>query len=834
MASSFLEDLLEKEVDEKEVSAMVGSLESQLASTAIPRSHHNEVKASVAASKASPKQSNMTSKPPNQTSPIQNQTVSAVRPGISSSPVLSAGGNTTITTVVNIAPRPTVTTAVPLAPRPATMAVLAPNSGFAGAPRFVTTMINADLVNRNLNLINPQQIALAPRVVTGNVTLSGNQTITTPQIIQQIQPRATNMRAINPTQIVLQQQTGSTPIQPDKKINIIQTQIRPVPASVSVSQNVPIRSSLTPIRPQISSIPGTITYRMPVNQVAVATSKAAISSAAGTVTKTSNTSNVANVGIHASKPVTNNVTANQSKPPQTNPTPPVTHSQPQINVALEQVKEQAHKLKNFFSNLIRLASDQKSPDVGKTVKELVQGVMDGKLTEEQFAANLQTTLNSPPQPNLVGFLKKTLPMLRAQSRPQSTLHLSHMPQQVTPQKILPQQQVQQKTTATTLAASPQIHKHNSQVQKVQIIQQGQPGQPQVIKQVLLTPAQQQLFRRQQQINAQRVYLTTSTGATPGSQVATSTRNVVMVHAPPGSAAAKMVVASARSQAATTLTSAAADKLKPKGFTGISSSGDDDINDVTSMAGVNLLEESQRILATNSELLSSQTRSCKDEPFLNISPFQKRLEALARKHGLSEVSQEVFNLVSHATQERLRNILEKLSMMSLHRLEVYRDDPMYEVGLDIRSQLRVFEQIDEVERKKRDARERDILMRAVRSRSRQEDPEQARLKEKAKQLQQEEEEVIRKRAANSTALAAIGPRKKRKLDEALEGSSTSTAGSSSSSSSSSSSTALGNQKDTRQQVPRQRMRRVLLKDLIFVMEQEKETTKSLLLYKALLK
>ena len=136
MASSFLEDLLEKEVDEKEVSAMVGSLESQLASTAIPRSHHNEVKASVAASKASPKQSNMTSKTPNQTSPIQNQTASAVRTGISSSPVLNAGGNTTITTVVNIAPRPTVTTAVPLVPRPATMAVLAPNSGFAGAPFF--------------------------------------------------------------------------------------------------------------------------------------------------------------------------------------------------------------------------------------------------------------------------------------------------------------------------------------------------------------------------------------------------------------------------------------------------------------------------------------------------------------------------------------------------------------------------------------------------------------------------------------------------------------------------------------------------------------------------
>lgn len=388
MASSFLEDLFEKEVDEKEVSAMVGSLESQLASTAIPRSHHNEVKPSAVASKASPKQSNMTSKAPNQTSPIQNQTVTAVRPGISSSPVLSAGGNTAITTVINIAPRPAVTTAVPLAPRPATMAVLAPNSGFTGAPRFVTTMINADF-NRNINLISPQQIALAPRAVTGNVTVSGNpQTITAPRIIQQIQPRpVANMtvRSVNP-QVVLQQVAASSPIQQDKKINILQTQIRPVPASVSVSQNVPIRTTLTPIRPQINTIPpGTITYRMPVNQVALATPKTEVTSTVGTVTQNSSTSNVA---MRVAQPVTaaspkqqsvNNVSiaGSQTKPLQPSSTPQtVTHSQQQVNVAqLEQVKEQALKLKNFFSNLIRLASDQKSPDVGKTVKELVQGVM---------------------------------------------------------------------------------------------------------------------------------------------------------------------------------------------------------------------------------------------------------------------------------------------------------------------------------------------------------------------------------------------------------------------------------------------------------------------------
>lgn len=152
-------------------------------------------------------------------------------------------------------------------------------------------------------------------------------------------------------------------------------------------------------------------------------------------------------------------------------------------------------------------------------------------------------------------------MLRAQSRSQ----LSHVQQSVTPAKILPPQQVQQKNATTTLVTSPQMHKHNSQVQKIQIVQP--PGQPQMVKQVILTPAQQHLIRRQQQINAQRVFLTTSTGTTPGSQVVTSTRNVVMLQASPGSTASKMVATSSRSQAGTT--SGAADKLKPKGFTGIS-------------------------------------------------------------------------------------------------------------------------------------------------------------------------------------------------------------------------------------------------------------------------
>ncbi|CAH3020315.1 unnamed protein product [Porites evermanni] len=825
MASSFLEDLFEKEVDEKEVSAMVGSLESQLASTPIPRSHHNEVKPSVEASKTSPKISNMTSKAPIRTSPIQNQTATAVRPGISSSPVLNTTGNTAITTVINIAPRPTVTTAVPLAPRPATMAVLAaPNAAFAGGHRFVTTMINStDLINRNINILNPQQIALAPRIVSGNAAVPGNpQTMTAPRIIQQIQPRVVNApRVLNP-QVVLRQPATSSPVQQDQKMNIIQTQIRPVPASVSVTQNVPIRTNLTQIRPQqINAIPRTVTYRMPINQASVTTPKTEIASTAGTNSHNSSSSNVANVGMRVSTPTTpqqqgvKNITiaGNQTKPqPSSTPLATVTHSQPQVNAAqLEQVKEQALKLKNFFNNLVRLASE-KSPDVGKTVKELVQGVMEGKLTEEQFATNLQTTLNSPPQPNLVGFLKVGVNI----------------------SAIWQKRKVKKYMTFCVLGCHYQVKKYSMNVLYGAVNKGSRPKLPanakfqnvhrclgpqklvplvRVPKPPYYSLSASKTFLPASMLNLSSiVYVLIGLSTSPNIlQIADAALRVVFLLSPYWSVNSLHLL---------------------KTFY---SSGDDDINDVTSMAGVNLMEESQRILAINSDLLSSQTRSCKDEPFLNVPSLQRKLDLLAKKHGLTDVSQDVVSLVSHATQERLRNILEKISTISLHRLEVYRDDPIYEVGVDIRSQLRVFEQIDEVERKKRDARERDILMRAANHSDRQKDPEQARLKEKAKQLQQEEEELIRKRAANSTALAAIGPRKKRKLDEALEGSSSSsTPGSSSTSASPSSSSVLGNQNDVRKQVPRQRMRRVLLKDLIFVMEQEKETTKSLLLYKALLK
>lgn len=42
--------------------------------------------------------------------------------------------------------------------------------------------------------------------------------------------------------------------------------------------------------------------------------------------------------------------------------------------------------------------------------------------------------------------------------------------------------------------------------------------------------------------------------------------------------------------------------------------------------------------------------------------------LAQKRGLEEVSQDVVNLISHASQTRLKNLIERLSVIAEHRLD----------------------------------------------------------------------------------------------------------------------------------------------------------------------
>ncbi|KAH0619222.1 hypothetical protein JD844_019041 [Phrynosoma platyrhinos] len=542
--------------------------------------------------------------------------------------------------------------------------------------------------------------------------------------------------------------------------------------------------------------------------------------------------------------------------------------------------ENVKKCKNFLSTLIKLASSGKqSTETAANVKELVQNLLDGKIEAEDFTSRLYRELNSSPQPYLVPFLKRSLPALRQLTPDSAAFIQQSQHQQPTTQPttaltaVMLSSSVQRtagKTTATVTSTLQQPVISLTQPTQVGVGKQGQPTQV-VIQQsqkpgTLIRPPQVTLT--QTPMVALRP---------PHNRIMLTAPQQIQLNPLQTVPVVKQTVLPGTKALSTLSTQAAAaqkNKLKEPG--GGSFRDDDDINDVASMAGVNLSEESARILATNSELVGTLTRSCKDETFLLPTPLQRRILEIGKKHGITEFHPDVVSYVSHATQQRLQNLVEKVSETAQQKNISYKDDERYEQASDVRAQLKFFEQLDQIEKQRKDEQEREILMRAAKasalgqslaedlvgsslfllsvacgvidfkcitiampvleaygsswyltSRSRQEDPEQLRLKQKAKEMQQQELAQMRQRDANLTALAAIGPRKKRKVDSpgagsGTEGSSTSVAVPGSS--------GVG----TTRQFTRQRITRVNLRDLIFCLENERETSHSLLLYKAFLK
>ncbi|XP_070763577.1 transcription initiation factor TFIID subunit 4-like [Enoplosus armatus] len=464
---------------------------------------------------------------------------------------------------------------------------------------------------------------------------------------------------------------------------------------------------------------------------------------------------------------------------------PTTTPPGRVNVVSQEMQENVKKCKNFLATLIKLAShNSPSPDTSKNVKALVQDLLDAKIEPEEFTTRLQAELKSSPQPYLIPFLKKSLPSLR-----QSLL--SSQQSLVTPTPSTSAPPLAAPGSVTTAAIRPRL-----------------PIGP-VGGTVRLNPP---------------LTNTLAVGRAGVQTVQTRTPVVFSQTLRPQGTLVRGPTTIIGKSPVNLAGQANQRKLSDPG--GGTFRDDDDINDVASMAGVNLNEENARILATSSELVGTKIRSCKDESFLPTGLLHRRILETAKKLGVAEVPLEVVNFISHATQSRLRSLLEKVSAVAQHRTDGGKDEEHHEQTSDVRSQLRFFEQLERMEKQRKDEQEREILLKAAKSRARQEDPEQARLKQKAKEMQQQELAQMRQRDANLTALAAIGPRKKRKLDSpggaaaGTEVASGSGAGSSTASSS-------------RQQL-RQRITRVNLRDFIFCLEQDRSTARSLMLYKALLK
>ncbi|KAM7146816.1 transcription initiation factor TFIID subunit 4-like isoform 2-T2 [Macrochelys suwanniensis] len=452
-------------------------------------------------------------------------------------------------------------------------------------------------------------------------------------------------------------------------------------------------------------------------------------------------------------PLPPHTTAQVPAQPQVIPSSPI----PGTTVVSQEMQENVKKCKNFLATLIKLAShNSPSPETSRNVKALVQDLLDAKIDPEEFTGCLQSELKSSPQPYLVPFLKKSLPALR-----QSLLNSQHSVLQGQPS-----QQPLQQTKLSQVIPQPASGSISSSV-TTQTVGIRQPNSICTFVSNTVQPPQVKLVQSNQSSQLQIIQSTSAQTVkrNPACQTTQIRMPVVITQTirPQGTVGKAPTIQASQRPGGFGVQVSANQKNKLNDPGGGSFRDDDDINDVASMAGVNLNEESARIMATNSDLVGTQIQSCKDEPFLAAIPLHKRILEMAKKLGITGVPAEVVTFISHATQNRLRTVIEKVTMVTQHRMESHKDDEWYEQATDVRSQLKFFEQLERLEKQRKDEQEREILLKAAKSRSRQEDPEQARLKQKAKEMQQQELAQMRQRDANLTALAAIGPRKKRKLD-----------------------------------------------------------------------
>ena len=442
-----------------------------------------------------------------------------------------------------------------------------------------------------------------------------------------------------------------------------------------------------------------------------------------------------------------------------------------LSQAQSAIMENVKKCRNFLHTLIKLASSQ-PPEIVHNVTSLIQELINGHIEAEAFTTRLQVELNSSPQPYLVPFLKKNLPFLR-QLMIQNQLQIDGVkppPAQAQPVVLFPASGTATTSQATVL--------------------------PPVASQTAASISQPQTFTH---IAAQLQ----APGLRPASRII-APQTIIYQQSVGGTLPSPRIILN---RPVTNLTAVIRPLLNETPL----SIKDEDSKDATP----NRLAVAD--VVAKKEVFDSPGRNTPIKSDGRASQLlSDRMRQIAERNGVFDLSASVINLVRCAVEEKLTDLAGKLAIVATHRTENMKMDAQHDVVYEPRLQLKFLEELDRCEKKRHEDAERVVLLQAVKSRSKNEDPEQVKLREKAKALQQAEMEELRQREANLTALAAIGPRKKRKLGETEEapGQTTNTP-----TSGTVTSTSL-----------RQRTKRVCMKDLLCVFELEHNLTKSSLLYK----
>lgn len=335
MASSFLEDLLKREVDQSQVNQLVGNLENALGS-----SRPNEVPPGIVASVTAGKINNSISQP---------NIIRATLPSSSASVLPVSIRSSTNNTAVNIGtPKPngTITSQNPILVNPA------------------QTISNVSMPSPATTLIKTmQQPPITPAGVASTINSATPRTIKGPKGAIPIAPRV----MITPRQAQLLMAA-----QPHFNPALLGNNLIRMPGGIPVMPRIPGHNiAVPPVMntqiPGLGAIPrGTILNMVKHDPRIIRMPAGAVSSVALSQVK----------GLTTSVPTHVNYRFRQVTPTSNNAPPNGVAAAAAAQSNVTMMRESVKRLKEFFQNLINLAcGPNQPPDIGKMVKELVHNLM---------------------------------------------------------------------------------------------------------------------------------------------------------------------------------------------------------------------------------------------------------------------------------------------------------------------------------------------------------------------------------------------------------------------------------------------------------------------------
>ncbi|CAN1274385.1 Transcription initiation factor TFIID subunit 4b [Linum perenne] len=188
-----------------------------------------------------------------------------------------------------------------------------------------------------------------------------------------------------------------------------------------------------------------------------------------------------------------------------------------------------------------------------------------------------------------------------------------------------------------------------------------------------------------------------------------------------------------------------------------------LNDVTAVSGVNILEEEEQLFSATKEdrRVSEASRRVvqeeEDRLFLQKSPLQKKVSEIMAKCGLKNISSDVEKCLSLSVEERMRSLICNMVRVSKQRIDSEKSRHRTVVTSDVRLQLMTMNQQAKSEWEKKQV-EAEKLRRVN-------DPEADGGSEldkdkddgrgKGTKVNKEEDDKMRTTAANVAARAAVG-------------------------------------------------------------------------------